>query len=150
MNKLASVFLWLFFLSNFFFVSHKSNGQCSIQAAFSGTVLDNTGTVLIQYSINMTSTCSFINIGACNVCGINFPAIPATWSGNSNVNSTVTYTFTVPITSLDLFIAYTGIYGTYLPETFLFNTNGGTPSVSVYSGTCGPWIVSGNQSTSPN
>jgi gliding motility-associated-like protein len=51
---------------------------------------------------------------------------------------------------MDLLIGYTGVSGYIRPETFVFTTNGSTPTLVINSGTCMAWTITGNQSTSPS
>ena len=130
----------------------EAGAQCNPVAGSSGVVWDTNQNDSVSFSVTLSSTCSFTNLGMfTGVCGITFPGAIAPWSGNTNDSiSTITYSFSKPITSVDVMIGYTGVNGTIAPETFLFMTDTDTPVVSVNSGTCIPWIINGNETTSPN
>jgi hypothetical protein len=126
------------------------NAQCNIVSGMSGTVHDSASSISVSYNVTLTTGASLTNLGQFFACGILFPSIMAPWSGNSNVIDTVTYTFSSPITSIDVVVGYVGVTGLIAPESFIFTTNGSLPVLTVDSGTCEAWIVSGNEITSPS
>ena len=139
-------------VANIVTMSNRADAQCIAIGDSSGTVQDTSMTNSVNFSVTISSTCYYANLGAfVGVCTIPFPGIVAPFSGNTNGStSVITYTFSSALTSVDLLIGYTGVNGTIATETFLFTTNSVTPTVAVNSGTCIPWTIVGNQTTSPS
>lgn len=133
------------------FINNQVHSQCNAIGGSTGTVQDTTLTSSINFTVTISPTCSFVNLGSfSSVCGIVFPGIVAPWSGNTNgYTSTITYSFSSSLTSCDLLIGYTGVNSLIVPETFLFTTNSLSPTLVVNAGTCIPWTIIGNQTTSP-
>ncbi|MBL0054209.1 MAG: T9SS type A sorting domain-containing protein [Bacteroidetes bacterium] len=129
-----------------------AKAQCIAIGDSSGTVQDTSMTNSVNFNVTISPTCYYANLGAfVGVCTIPFPGIVAPFSGNTNGStSAITYTFSSALTSVDLLIGYTGVNGTIATETFLFTTNSVTPTIAVNSGTCIPWTIVGNQTTSPS
>ncbi len=127
-----------------------SIAQCSIVSDSSGVIENFTSTDSVSYSVSVSGSASFVTFSASTLCGFTFPAITAPWSGNSGAVGTVTYTFSAPVNSLKFFVANAGSMGGITPEIFTFSTNSSIPGLTVDSGTCSPWTVSGNQITSPS
>ncbi len=150
---IASQFLsfWHFLVVlAFLYISEQSNAQCLAIGGSSGTV-QNTMLMDIDFSIAISPTCSIVNWGSfTGVCGINLPGIDVPYSGNTDGStSTITYSFSVPITSIDILIGHAGVNERIARETFVFTTNSLVPTLSVNSGACAAWTIVGNQSTSP-
>jgi len=131
-------------------ISNPSQAQCNIVSGMSGTVHDNASTISVNYTVSLTTGASFANLGSFGACGFQILGMIAPWSGNSGVTDTVTYTFSTPISSIDVFVAYVGTTGQMNPESFIFTTNGSVPALTVDSGTCAAWTVLGNEITSPS
>lgn len=129
---------------------NQSNAQCNIVSGTSGTIQDSASTTSVSYTVAVSGAASFNNIPGSTLCGFTFPGISAPWSGNSDSLGTVTYTFSAPITSVNVFIAYVGTTGQTNPESFIFTTNSSVPVLTVDAGTCAAWTVMGNQITSPS
>lgn len=153
MKKTVKQLKGLHFLIVITLMINNGFSQCVAISDSSG-VIYNTTLDSVDYYITISSTCSFLNIFIPSACGIAFPALTAPWSGNTNgTTSTITYTFSVPITSVDLLIGAVGINGPtnpIVPESFIFTTNSSSPSLVVNSGSCAPWIIVGNQTISPS
>jgi len=135
-------------------VNESTSAQCIALADSSGVVQNTTLTDSADYFVTFSSTCSFYNGPGSTTCGMTFPSGLAPWSGNTNGStSLITYTFSVPITSVGLLVGYVGVHGgagSIAPESFTFTTNNTIPYLNVNSGTCSQWITVGNQTTSPS
>ena len=142
--------LKIFILCFFIFTLSKINAQCNIVSGEKGTLQDSLKFLTINYTVTIKGDGSFTNLYEDESCGFKFPAIVAPWSGNTNTISNVTYTFSEPIVSVKVFIAYTGIDTDIQPEAFTFNTNGSTPFLLVNSGNCAKWKVNDNKIVSPS
>ena len=150
-STLKTVRLFTALFSFILLQSQTANAQCTPVGGASGTVQNSTGTTPISFTVAVSSTASITSLGAyAGQCGFTFPGIVTPWSGNTNTISTVTYTFSHPITSIDIFIGYTGVNTYIRPESFTFTTDTDVPTLSVNSGTCVDWTINGNQTTSPN
>jgi len=144
-KKLTLILILLAFLkwSNF------ANAQCNIVSGSSGSIFDAALSNSVNYTVSVSGAASFLTFSTETACGLTFPGINAPWSGNTNSLGTVTYTFSEPINSVKVFLAYVGTNTQTNPESFVFNTNGGLPTLSVDPGTCVAWTINGNQITSP-
>jgi hypothetical protein len=146
--KQISLFCALCMLLTF---SRHAIAQCSVISGTSGILNNSTNTESVTYSVAVYGGCSIANNGLASLCGFNFPAIQAPYTGASFATGTVVYAFSGPVSKIDLFIAAAGITATYTAvEGFTFNTNGSVPVLMVNSGSCIPWTVMGNEITSPN
>lgn len=143
--NLLVIFFGVHFTTNMF-------AQCNPVGGTAGIIYNTNMTDSVSFTVTISPTCSFTNLGAfTGVCGLTFPGIITAWSGNTNGStSTITYSFTKPVTNVDLMIGYTGVNGVIAPESFTFTTNTVVPGIAVFSGTCSPWTINGNQTTSPN
>lgn len=126
-----------------------ANAQCNIVSGSSGSIHDGALSSSVNYTVSVSGAASFLTFGTETACGLTFPGINAPWSGNTNSLGTVTYTFSEPINSVKVFLAYVGTNTQTNPESFVFTTNGGLPTLSVDPGICIAWTINGNQITSP-
>lgn len=147
----STMALRLVMLATLLVIPNLMQAQCNPVGGSAGVIYNATQTDSATFTVTISSTCSIANLGSATFCSFNFPSILAPWSGNTNGStSTITYSFSSPISSVDLLIGYTGVNGIIATETFLFTTNTGIPSVMVNSGTCAAWTINGNQTTSPS
>jgi gliding motility-associated-like protein len=139
-----------FFLCFFIaFVSHtETMAQCVVLGDLNGSLTDPVTGLVIDYAVTLSPTQSFQNLSGGTYCGITFPAVATPFSGlNGSAPNTITYTFSQPILSIDVIIAYIGVINTSTAtEVFTFTTNSAIPSLTVNSGTCDQMNVNGNQS----
>ena len=131
-------------------MSNVSQGQCNIVSGSSGSIQNATQTTTVNYTVAVTGATTMANLGSFTSCGFTFPAISAPWSNNSNALGTAVYTFSVPLYSVDVFVAYVGVTGATQPETFTFTTNGAVPGLTINSGSCPGWVTVGNVTSSPS
>ena len=128
-----------------------SFAQCNLNGNLKGSISDTIKHKTIDFEVSTSPTCKVMNFGENNYCGIIFPAIDAIWSGNTNDSlSTIIYSFSEPIGSIDIIIGVTGVEGGVAQETFVFITDNNIPEVSVYSGNCSSWTVKKNVTTCPS
>ena len=140
-----------FFLLFFLFISNYGKAQCVFVGDSAGSVANSDGTANIDFNVSFLNGAYYVNLNqVINYCGFDFPNTAFPFTGNTTP-STVTYTFSVPLTSVDIAIGAAGLNGNVLPETFVFTTDAGTlPSLFANSGSCAAWTILGNQSTSPS
>jgi len=139
---------YLFLFLNFAFILN-IQAQCSALTALTGDITDPVSGTTIQYTATLSPTQSIMTFNVTNnSCDIFFPIEPAPFSGlNGTAPNTITYSFSQPILSVDVIIAFIGAINTSLAtEIFTFNTNTGIPTISVNSGSCSPMNVNGNVS----
>jgi hypothetical protein len=130
--------------------SRLAMAQCAVVSGTSGTIKNSASTASVTYSVAVYGSCVVANNGSLSLCGFDFPAIQAPYTGIAFATGTVVYTFSSPVSMVDLFIAAAGVTATYVAvEGFTFNTNGSIPQLSVNSGSCIPWTVTGNEIVSP-
>lgn len=133
-------------------VATVSVGQhtCTAIGGSTGMVQTTTGDTL-SFNVTYSPTSYLLPWVGSSSCGFDFPATATPWSGNwGGATSIVTYSFSEPIYSLDIILAYVGLDSFVVQETFLFGLNqGATASVLVNSGTCPAWTVDGWTTTSP-
>lgn len=126
-----------------------ANAQCNVISGDSGIIQNAAQTISVHYDLSIAGGTVMANLGSYSSCGYTFPSIVAPWTNNTNAMGTATYTFSVPLTSVDVFVAYVGVTGTFGPETFTFTTNGSVPALSINTGSCPGWTTTANTTTSP-
>jgi gliding motility-associated-like protein len=123
--------------------------QCAALTGLTGDITDPVSGLIIQYTATLSPTQSIQTFNSLNnSCGIFFPPVPAPFSGlNGTAPNTITYSFSEPISSVDVIIAFIGVINSSLAtEIFTFNTDTGVPTISVNSGSCPQMNVNGNVS----
>lgn len=143
MNTLKRILLTLL---SFIFVV-QSYSQCEALGGLQGEITDPITGLTIEYTAVLSPTQSLQTFSALlNSCDIEFPQIPAPFSGlNGSAPNTITYSFSQPITSVGVIIAFIGVINSSLAtEIFTFNTDTGIPTITVNSGSCQPMNVNGN------
>lgn len=142
--------IWVSTFVVLFISSIHLDAQCSVVSGETGTVEDSLKTISIEYKVTIEGTGAFRNLHPDTSCSLLFPDIVAPWSGNNGIPSDVTYTFSEPILSIKVFIAYTGIDGAVVSETFLFKTNADSnPILTINPGTCPKWEINSGKLVSP-
>jgi gliding motility-associated-like protein len=122
--------------------------KCEIVSGQSGMVYNSSMTDSANYTVTISGAAIFDTVDASSNCGLSYPNIYSPRSGISDSMSYITYSFSKTIKSVKVFITDAGedLGGPrHYMETYLFTTNGPTPNLSVYSGSCSPWAVTGNR-----
>ncbi len=144
MKKSIPLFILLILFAN------NINAQCNVISGDSGTIQNAAQTTSVHYELSIAGGTVVANLGTYSSCGYTFPSIMAPWTNNTNTIGTATYTFSVPLHSVDVFVAYVGITGQLAVETFTFTTNGSVPTLSINTGSCPGWNTTGNVTSSPS
>lgn len=116
-----------------------------------GVLHDSIGKDSVNFSVAVDGCASWLNGFNESYCGIGIVGIETAWTGNGDSPSSITYTFSKPVYSIQLVFVGAGVSGTEgVQEEFEFEISKGDPTVSVNPGSCAEWKVKGSRLISPS
>jgi hypothetical protein len=120
--------------------------NCNTSADFPSTYPAAIGAITVSTSYTGGAT-TFNPAGQPTGCG--FASYPSTypWTGNATTSSSVTFTFSETVNSINLASLAFGVSGTTnetITDQVVITTNSGTPALAFVSGFCSGGTISGN------
>lgn len=124
--------------------------QASIVSGMQGSLYDSINKTSVGYTVTLSGAATTASWGEGPYCGISWPSIECPTMGNVASEGIVTYTFSSPVTSIDLVLCHVNMNGSIAPETFTVTVNHGQALMNVAPNSCAAWTVQGSVLTSPS